>query len=137
MSIAIRYFSKTGHMKRMADVVSAVTGVEAKDITYPISEPVDTLFLGSAVYYAGIDERMKEFIRSLDGSKVKNVICFSSAALLPSSYPQVRRLLEGHGIRVDEREFHCRGSFSLLHRGHPNDEDLMNLKEFVEGLNLQ
>lgn len=80
---------------------------------------------------------MKEFIRSLDGSKVKNVISSSSAALLPSSYPQVRRLLEGHGIRVDEREFHCRGSFSLLHRGHPNDEDLMNLKEFVEGLNLQ
>lgn len=34
MNIAIRYYSKTGHMKKMADVVSAATGVEAK----PISE---------------------------------------------------------------------------------------------------
>lgn len=89
------------------------------------------------VYCAGIDDSMKEFIRSLDGTKVKNVICFSSAAVLPSSYSQVRRLLEGQGIKVDEREFHCRGTFSLLHRGHPNDEDLMNLKEFVENLHLK
>lgn len=124
-------------MKRMADVVSAVTGVEAKDVSHPITAPVDTLLLGSAVYYAGIDDCMKEFIRSLDGTKVKDVICFSSAAVLPSSYSQVRRLLEGQGIKVDEREFHCRGAFSLLHRGHPNDEDLMNLKEFVENLHLK
>lgn len=136
MGTTIRYFSKTGHMKRMADVVSAVTGVEAKDISQPITTPVDTLFLGSAVYYAGIDNHMKEFIRSLDGTKVKNVICFSSAAILPSSYSQVRKLLVEQGVKVDEREFHCRGAFSLLHRGHPNDEDLMNLKDFVEGLHI-
>ena len=137
MSIAIRYYSKTGHMKKMADVVSAVTGVEALDVSHPITTPVDTLFLGSAVYYAGIDDHMKDFIRSLDGSKVKNVICFSSAAVLPSSYAQVRRLLDAHGIRVDQREFHCRGSFSLLHRGHPNNDDLLSLKEFVETLHLE
>lgn len=124
-------------MKRMADVVSAVTGVEAKDVSHPITAPVDTLLLGSAVYYAGIDDCMKEFIRSLNGTKVKNVICFSSAAVLPSSYSQVRRLLEGQGVKVDEREFHCRGSFSLLHRGHPNDVDLLKLKEFVESLHLK
>ncbi len=120
----------------MADIVAAVTGVKAEDVSHPITYPVDTLLLGSAVYYSGIDNRMKEFIRTLDSTKVKNVICFSSAALQPSSYPQVRQLLEERGIKVDNREFHCRGALTLLHRGHPNDEDLMNLKAFVENLHL-
>lgn len=64
------------------------------------------------VYCAGFDDSMKEFICLLDGTKAKNVICFYSAAVLPSSYPQVRRLLEVYGIKVNECEFHCRGALS-------------------------
>lgn len=124
MNVAIRYYSKTGHTKKMADVVSAITGVEAKPVSEPIREPVDTLFLGSSVYVAGLDAKVKEFIATLDSSRVKNVICFSSAAILPSTYSQVKTLLEARGIRVDDREFHCRGQLSLMHRGHPNDADL-------------
>lgn len=136
MKIAIRYYSKTGHMKKMADVISTVTGVEAKTIDESLTEPVDLLFLGSAVYAAGIDKRVKEFISSLDSSNVKNVICFSSAAILKSSYAQVKELLQKKGISVDEREFHCRGQLTLMHRGHPNNDDLQNLKSFVESLEL-
>ncbi|MCI2079579.1 MAG: hypothetical protein LKK01_01250 [Prevotella sp.] len=136
MNIAIRYYSKTGHMKQMAEVVSAVVGVAAKTVDVPLTEPVDTLFLGSAVYMAGIDDHIKQFIDTLDSSKVKNVICFSSTGILKSSYPQVKALLEKKGIHVDEREFHCRGQFTLMHRGHPNTEDLQNLKSFVESLGI-
>ncbi len=68
----------------------------------------------------------------MDGSKVKNVICFSSAAILPSSYVQVRGLLEKQQITVDKREFHCRGQFKILHRGRPNQSDLELLRKFVE-----
>lgn len=131
MKIAIRYFSKTGHMEKMASVVSDVTGVKAETMDIPVTEETDILFLGSAVYMTGIDDKVKEFISTLD-SKVKKVICFSSAAILPSSYTQVKTLLEKQHIAVDEKEFHCRGQFTLLHRGRPNQSDLENLRVFVK-----
>ncbi len=131
MKIAIRYFSKTGHMEKMASVVSDVTGVKAETMDIPVTEETDILFLGSAVYMTGIDDKVKEFISTLD-SKVKKVICFSSAAILPSSYVQVKALLEKQHIAVDEKEFHCRGQFTLLHRGRPNQSDLENLRVFVK-----
>ncbi|MDR1708077.1 MAG: hypothetical protein LBR46_08725 [Prevotella sp.] len=131
MKIAIRYFSRTGHMVKMASVVSDVTGVKAETMDVPVIEDTDILFLGSAVYMTGIDDKVKEFINTLD-SKTKSVICFSSAAILPSSYAQVRELLNKRNIPVDEREFHCRGQFTLLHRGRPNQTDLDGLKLFIE-----
>ncbi|MDR1557187.1 MAG: hypothetical protein LBS88_09195 [Tannerellaceae bacterium] len=130
MKIAIRYYSKTGHTMKMADVVSEVTGAKAETIDVPITENVDMLFLGSAIYVAGIDSKVKDFIASLDG-KVKNVLCFSSAAVLGGSYPQVKKLLEKQNIPVDKREFHCRGQFKALHKGRPNEKDLNDLREFV------
>ncbi len=136
MKTAIRYYSKTGHTKKMAERIEKVIGTKALSIDNPINEDVDVLFLGSAVYAAGIDGNVKNFIASLNKEKVKNVICFSSAAVLTSSYPQVKTLLEKQGLNVDEREFHCRGQFSLIHRGRPNDEDLKNLELFIKGLNL-
>ncbi|MFR9166820.1 MAG: flavodoxin family protein [Dysgonomonas sp.] len=131
MKIAIRYFSKTGHIEKMASVVSDVTGVKAETINVPITEEVDILFLGSAVYMAGIDDKVKDFVNTLD-SKVKKVICFSSAAILPSSYAQIKALLEKQNITVDEKEFHCRGQFTLLHRGRPNQQDLEELRKFIQ-----
>ncbi|MDR2920994.1 MAG: hypothetical protein LBV72_16740 [Tannerella sp.] len=133
MKIAIRYFSKTGHMVKMAEIVSDVTSVKAETIDVPVTEEVDILFLGSAVYMAGIDSKMKEFIASLD-SKVNNVVCFSSAAVLSGSYSQVKGLLKKQNIPVDEREFHCRGQFKALHKGRPNQQDLDKLRTFVKGI---
>lgn len=136
MTIAIRYFSRTGHMAKMAAVVSTVTGVKAETIDVPVTEEVDVLFLGSAVYMAGIDNKVKEFISTLNG-KVKNIVIFSSAAILTSSYAQIRGLLEKKNIPLDEREFHCRGQFALLHRGRPNLKDLDELREFVKKIIVQ
>lgn len=136
MSIAIRYYSKTGHMRRMAEAIAEATGATALSIETPVDELTDTLFLGAGVYAAVVDWRMKRFIKMLSPEKVKNVVCFCSTAILESNYKDMKRLLERQGISVDAREFHCRGSFSLLHRGHPNEEDLQNLKDFVRDLRL-
>ena len=127
MNIEIRYHSKTGHMQKMAEAVSSVLGVEAKTLDKPLSNDVDVLLLGSAVYAAGIDGKVKDFIASLEPA---------SCAILESSYAQVKKLLEARGIHVDTREFHCRGQFTMLHRGHPNDTDIANLKAFVQELHL-
>jgi flavodoxin len=133
MKYAIRYYSKTGHMKKLAEAIAEEIRVKAETIDVPVSEDVDILFLGSAIYVAGIDRKVKTFITTLD-SNVKRVVNFSSAAILPSTYSQVKDLLKEKNTPLDEREFHCRGQFSVLHRGRPNQEDLNNLKEFIRNI---
>lgn len=132
MRIAIRYYSRTGNTKKLADAIAEVTGVPAETVDVPLEGEVDILFLGSAVYAAGLDQKMKDFIASLDANKVKNVVNFSTAALLPSTYGQVSKLLAAKGVVLDAREFHCRGRFSLVHKDRPNEKDITAVKRFAQ-----
>ena len=129
MKIAIRYYTKTGNTKKMAEALSEAVGVEALTVDSPLTEDVDILFLGSAVYAAGVDAKVKEFIENINVN-VGKIVNFSSAALIESTYKQVKKIAENNNITMAEEEFHCRGSFKLVHRGRPNNEDLRNLQEF-------
>lgn len=134
MKQEIRYYTKTGHTRMLADAAAEVLGIEAATIDTPITEHTDVLYLGSAVYAAAVDPKVKQFIDSLDPQLVGKVVCFSSAALLPGNYRQVKRLLEAKGIKVDEREFHCRGAFMALHKGRPNQDDVESFKKWIKNL---
>ena len=83
MKIAIRYYTKTGHTKQLAEAIGSAVNVEAKTVDEPLTEDVDILFLGSAVYAAGIDKRIKKFISEISVN-VGEVVNFSSAALVES-----------------------------------------------------
>ncbi len=132
MATAIRYFSKFGHSAQMANIVAQVTGAVPETVAQPLSEPVDTLYLGSGVMLGKINGEMAKFIKTLSPEKVKRVVCFGSCAIIKSPVPQMRALLEAQGIKVDERSFTCKGSMGPLHAGHPNEQDLENLREFIE-----
>ena len=131
MKIAIRYYTKTGHTKQLAEAIGSAVNVEAKTVDEPLTEDVDILFLGSAVYAAGIDKRIKKFISEISVN-VGEVVNFSSAALVESTYKQVKKEVEAKGLKMSEEEFHCRGAFKLVHRGRPNEEDLKNAQEFAK-----
>ena len=133
MKIAIRYYTKTGNTKKMAEALSKTVGVEALTVDNPLTEDVDILFLGSAVYAAGVDAKVKEFIENIDVN-VGEIVNFSSAALIESTYKQVKKIAENNNLTMAEEEFHCRGAFKLVHRGRPNDNDLRNLQEFAKNI---
>jgi len=135
MTIAIRYFSKFGHSAKMAEVISQVTGAKPETVAQPINEPVDTLYLGSGVFLGKISADMVSFIKTLTPEKVKRVVCFGSCAIIKSPVPQMRSLLQAQGINVDEQSFTCKGSMGPLHAGHPNAQDLENLKQFIQKIN--
>ena len=135
MTIAIRYFSKFGHSAKMAEVISQVTGAKPETVAQPINEPVDTLYLGSGVFLRKISADMVSFIKTLTPEKVKRVVCFGSCAIIKSPVPQMRSLLQAQGINVDEQSFTCKGSMGPLHAGHPNAQDLENLKQFIQKIN--
>ncbi|MCR5230023.1 MAG: hypothetical protein K6D03_07840 [Solobacterium sp.] len=134
MKFAVRYYTKTGNTKRLAEAVADALGVEALPISEPVSEAVDVLLLGNSYYAFSIDPEVRKFIRSLDKDKVGRIVNFGSAAMLNSTWKKVKAEADKAGIKMDEREFHCRGEFKGIHKGRPNEEDLKAAAEFAESL---
>ncbi len=131
MKAAVRYYTKTGNTKRLAEAVAKAVGVEALPISTPITEPVDVLFLGNSYYAFTIDPEVRSFVRAMDKKIVARIINFGSAAMMNSTRKKVKAEADKVGIPVDEREFHCKGEFKGIHKGRPNDEDLKAVTEFA------
>ena len=62
---------------------------------------------------------------------VGRVLNVSTAALKESAYPQIKKRCEQTGVAVSDDEFHCRGSFKLMHKGKPDDADIQAAKAFA------
>ena len=122
MKAAIRYYTRGGNTKKLADAISEAIGVEALTVDKPLTEDVDILFLGSSVYAFGVDDAVKRFIDGLD-VKVGKVVNFSTAALVKSTHGHVEKLLAQKQIPLAGEEFACRGSFGVIHRGKPDAQD--------------
>ena len=134
MKIAVRYYTKTGNTKRLAEAIAKAVGVEALPISAPVTEKADILFLGNSYYAFNIDPEVRDFISSLDQSKIGRIVNFGSAAMLNSTWKKVKAEADRAGIAIDEREFHCRGEFKGLHKGRPNEVDLKAAAEFAKGI---
>ena len=132
MKIAVRYYTKTGNTKRLAEAVAEAAGTEALPLSEPIEEPVDILFLGNSYYAFNIDPEVREFIQKLDKNKVGRIVNFGSAAMLNSTYKKVKAEADMAGIEMDKREFHCKGEFKGLHKGRPNTQDLKAAADFAK-----
>lgn len=131
MKYAVRYYTKTGNTKRLAEAVVQTLGVAAFPISEPISEPVDLLFLGNSYYAFSIDPEVKNFVQSLNPEKVGKIVNFGSAAMLNSTYKKVKAEADKAGIPMEEKEFHCRGEFKGVHKGRPNADDLKAAAAFA------
>ena len=132
MRIAVRYYTKGGNTKRLAEAVAEAVGVEALPISVSVGEPVDILFLGNSYYAFNIDPEVRDFIKGLDKDKVGKIVNFGSAAMLNSTYKKVKAEADKVGIPMDEREFHCRGEFKGIHKGRPNEEDKKAAADFAK-----
>ena len=134
MKVAVRYYTKTGNTKRLAEAVAKAVGVEALPLSSPIEAPVDILFLGNSYYAFSIDPEVRAFIRSLSKDKVGRIVNFGSAAMLNSTWKKVKAEADKVGIPMEKREFHCKGEFKGLHKGRPNSEDLAAAAAFAKSI---
>lgn len=98
----------------------------------PVTEQTDILFLGNSYYAFSIDPEVRSFIRTLDKGKVGRIVNFGSAAMLNSTWKKVKAEADKVGVKMDEREFHCKGEFKGVHKGRPNGDDLKAAKVFAE-----
>lgn len=134
MNCAVRYYTKTGNTKKLAEAVAQAVGVEALPITEPVDEQVNILFLGNSYYAFNIDPEVRSFVQSLDRKKVGKIVNFGSAAMLNSTFKKIKAEADKVGIKMDEREFHCRGEFKGVHKGRPNEDDLKAAAEFAKSI---
>ena len=134
MKCAVRYYTKTGNTKKLAEAVAGALGVEALPISAPVKEAVDLLFLGNSYYAFSIDPEVRDFIRALDQDFVGKIANFGSAAMLNSTYKKVKAEADKVGIPMAEQEFHCKGEFKGVHKGRPNAEDLAAAVAFAKAL---
>ncbi len=130
MKIAIRYYSRGGNTKKIAEAIANAVGTEAKPVSEPLTEDVDILFLGSAPYAFDVDDEVKKFIANISVS-VGKVVNFSTTAAVRSTRGYVEKLLAKKNIPLADEEFSCRGAFTVLHKGRPNEADQKAAADFA------
>ena len=134
MKVAVRYYTKTGNTRRLAEAIAEAVGAEALPISVPVTEKTDILFLGNSYYAFSIDPEVRDYIRSLDKEKIGKIVNFGSAAMLNSTWKKAKAEADKAGIPMDEREFHCKGEFKGVHKGRPNQDDLKAAAEFARAI---
>jgi flavodoxin len=80
MKIAVRYHSRGGNTKAVAEAIAKALGSQAKTIDTPIDETVDVLFVGGGTYGMNIDAALKTYLENLNPNTVKSVAVFATAA---------------------------------------------------------
>lgn len=140
MNVKVMYHSKTGNTKKLAEAMAEALGIAAEAIgenslVEPIDEPIDMLLIGDGVYAGGPDRITASFIKTLNGSLVKNAAVFGTFGGQRKAITIMKELLKKQGINAADESFGCRGkSWAIFNRKHPNGEDLQAAKAFAKGL---
>ena len=131
MTVAVRYYTRSGNTKKLADAVAFAASVESKDITCPLDEKADILFLGCSYYAFDVDEAVKKFIIENKGN-IGKVVCIGTSAMMKSMKKPIKKVADTVGVAVADEEFHCRGEFAKFHKGRPNEKDLADVSAFAK-----
>ena len=131
MNIAIRYYTRSGNTKKLADAISEALNIEAFDVSVPLSEKTDILFLGCSYYAFDVDPIVKEFIVN-NKDNIGKIVCFGTSAMMKSMKKPVTKVAKTVGIAVSDEEFHCRGRFGKIHKNRPDADDLKDAAEFAK-----
>ncbi|MBQ8740775.1 MAG: flavodoxin [Clostridia bacterium] len=130
MNVAVRYYTRSGNTKKLADAISNAVSTEALDVSVPLTEKVDILFLGCSYYAFDVDEAVKQFILS-NKEFIGKIVCFGTSAMMKSMKKPVLKVADTVGVAVANEEFHCRGQFGKVHKGRPNETDIAKISDFA------
>ena len=128
--IAVRYCTRTGHSRQLAESIAAALGLEAKDISEGLDEPVDQLFLCNGMYAAMLDRKLKDFLE-ISGKDAGEIINVCSSASGRSTRKALQKLAGPDSFTLSNREFRCKGAFHFLAKGHPDEDDLRAAANFA------
>ena len=77
MSVAVRYYSRSGNTKKVAEYIAEAAGVSAVSVDSKdaaITEKADVLFVGGALYAYGIDDNLKQYLNTVSADKALFIV---------------------------------------------------------------
>ena len=129
MKIEVRYCSRSGNTKLLAEAIAKGLDVKAISIDEDkadITESTDVLFIGGALYAYGLDNRLKEYISNLDPGNIKKAVVFSTSWLSKHSVDLIKKSLAKKGIEVVEDY--------IYYKNKPSDKELKEAEENAKKL---
>ena len=114
MKIAVRYQSRGGNTRAVAEVIAKTLGVEAAPISTPLTEKADLLFVGGGVYKWDADPELKAYLQMLNAKQVGKIAAFSTTGGMTVAIKRISEAAKAKGIPLCERTL-C---MKLLLQGH-------------------
>ncbi|MCR5490507.1 MAG: hypothetical protein K6F32_00050 [Bacilli bacterium] len=107
MNIQIRYLSKLGHTKAIAEAIAEGAKSTAVSISEEpeLKEKADILFLGGAPYANVMDKELREYAKKLTPELVGEVILFTTSNWSKRTVKALRKILMGNLVNVREGYF--------------------------------
>ena len=133
MKIAVRYYTRSGNTKKLAETIAQAVCAEAKDVSVALEEKADVLFLGCSYYAFDVDQAVKDFIVQ-NKENIGKIVLFGTSAMMKSMKKPVMKVARTVNVAVADEDFHCRGQFGKIHMGRPNEDDLAKAAEFARGI---
>jgi flavodoxin len=139
MKYAIRYQSRGGNTRAVAETIAEILGIKAESIDIPLEENVDILFLGGGVYKWTSDKKLKEFLENINPEIIGKIIPFGTSGGQKIVIKEIQKFAEKRGIKVDEKNLYIQmwlkgHSVFGLKGGNLSSEQITQIKEFMEGI---
>ena len=101
MNISVRYQSRGGNSKAVAEAIAKEAGVTAEPLDVPLDGQVDLLFIGGGLYAWNIDNTLRAYLKSLDPNTVKTVAAFTTGGMFGGT-GKIAAEVKARGIAVCE-----------------------------------
>lgn len=129
MKVEVRYYSRGGNTKALAEAIAKGVGIEAisvVDENSKLAEKIDILFIGGALYAYGLDNHLKKYLSELDANNVGKAVVFSTSWISKHSLDLIRKALEQKGINVLEEV--------IYYKSMPKDNELKEAEEKAKNI---
>ena len=107
--IAVRYFSKIGNTKQIAEAIAEGIGEKAVSITDEpeLREHVSLLFLGGAPYANIMAPELRAYAEKLSADRVVRVVLFTTSNWSRRTVRALKKMLREKGIPVEDEYFYA------------------------------
>ncbi len=139
MDIEVRYQSRGGNTKAVAEIIAKTIGVVAKSIDEPLPKYTDILFIGGGVYKWDADDMLIEYLKHLDRERVGAVVAFSTTGAMAVTIKRIKEYTKKAGIKVFDKSLCLKvmlQGHSALGRegGHLKDQQIKEVENFAKSI---
>lgn len=134
--IAVRYQSRNGNTKAMAEEIAECLDVSAEPLDVPLPEHVDILFLGGGVYRWDADESLIHYLEEIGDHDIGTVVPFSTAGGMLATIRRISEYTRKAGIGVSGDSL-CLKLLMQEHPGHRKEggyltsDQISQIREFA------